>query len=114
MDTILTLDAALTDLSTAEDFLDYFGVTYDPTVVQVNRLHILQRFHDYLATHVPPETDEVGRAALYRRWLAQAYQDFVVSTPLKQRVFRVLQTVPHPEGGHTAYVSLNRLLRAGT
>ena len=28
------------------DFLDYFGVSYTPKTVNVNCLHILQRFHD--------------------------------------------------------------------
>ncbi|MFC1349905.1 MAG: hypothetical protein G8D60_10965 [gamma proteobacterium symbiont of Phacoides pectinatus] len=36
------------ELVSAEDFLDYFGISYDPAIVHVNRLHILQRFHDYL------------------------------------------------------------------
>jgi hypothetical protein len=39
----------LADLSSAEEFLDYFAIDFDARVVQVNRLHILQRFHDYLA-----------------------------------------------------------------
>jgi hypothetical protein len=39
----------LDELESAEDFLNYFGVAFDPAVVHVNRLHILQRFHDYLA-----------------------------------------------------------------
>jgi len=43
------LDEELAELSSAEDFLEFFGVEYDPSVVHVNRLHILQRFHDYLA-----------------------------------------------------------------
>ena len=32
----------LQELSSAEDFLEYFGIAYDPSVVQVNRLHILK------------------------------------------------------------------------
>ena len=54
------LDDELQDLSSAEDFLEYFGVAYDQKVVQVNRLHILQRFHDYLAQagEVLPKADE--------------------------------------------------------
>jgi hypothetical protein len=38
----------LSELISAEDFLEYFGIDYVPSVVQINRLHILQRFHDYL------------------------------------------------------------------
>jgi len=43
--------ADLDELESAEDFLDYFGVAYEPSVVHVNRLHILQRYHDYLSGH---------------------------------------------------------------
>ncbi|HTH40809.1 MAG TPA: nitrogenase-stabilizing/protective protein NifW, partial [Rhodocyclaceae bacterium] len=39
----------LEDLASAEDFLNYFDIPYDQGIVHVNRLHILQRFHDYLA-----------------------------------------------------------------
>jgi len=42
-------DRILKKLESAKDFLTYFGVDFDPPVVHVNRLHILQRFHDYLA-----------------------------------------------------------------
>ena len=44
----LTLEEAFDELSSAEDFLEYFNVAYDAPVVHVNRLHILQRFHDYI------------------------------------------------------------------
>jgi hypothetical protein len=63
----------LADLSSAEDFLDYFAIDYRRGVVQVNRLHILQRYHDYLAKQ------EAGKAPDYhawRKWLERAYQDF--------------------------------------
>ena len=43
------LDLDLDELSSAEEFLDYFGIEYLSSVVYVNRLHILQRFHDYVA-----------------------------------------------------------------
>ena len=35
-------------LSSAEDFLHFFGVPFDEHVVQVNRLHILKRYFQYL------------------------------------------------------------------
>jgi nitrogenase-stabilizing/protective protein len=81
-------DLELQDLSSAEDFLDYFGIAYDPAVVQVNRLHILQRFHDYLADAGPPATD-AERRELYRGLLQSAYHDFVVSDARTEKVFRV-------------------------
>jgi len=80
------LQKELAELESAEDFLDYFGVAHDPAVVGVSRLHILQRFHDYLAnTCGEPTADD------YRRCLARAYEDFVVSTPLQEKVFQVLR-----------------------
>lgn len=35
-------------LSSAEDFLQYFGVPFEQGVVNVSRLHILKRFFQYL------------------------------------------------------------------
>ena len=84
----LTLDEAMEELVSAEDFLNYFGIEYEPSVVHVNRLHILQRFHDYLGKAVIPD-DEVGQRAVYVTSLKQAYQDFVESNALSEKVFKV-------------------------
>ena len=80
----------LEELSSAEDFLDYFGLPYDPAVVHVNRLHILQRFHDYLARQALPEAETTKRA-LYTEWLTRAYRDFVASDAQTEKVFKVFQ-----------------------
>lgn len=95
-----SLTDRLKALSSAEDFLVFFGVAYDEPVVQVNRLHILKRFYQYLhqAKGLPHDSSE-GLAGLaevelfrrYREMLAQAYQDFVQSTPAKEKVFKVFQ-----------------------
>ncbi len=84
----LTLDEAMEELVSAEDFLNYFGIEYDPSVVHVNRLHILQRFHNYLGKATLPEV-EAGRRAVYGTLLQQAYQDFVESDALTEKVFKV-------------------------
>ena len=78
----LTLDEALEDLESAEDFLNYFGVAFDAAVVHVNRLHILQRFHDYIAKAGALPADEAVLRDLYTALLARAYQDFVASDAL--------------------------------
>ena len=113
MDDTLTLDEALAELTSAEDFLGYFGVEYDAAVVQVNRLHILQRFHDYLARE--PEAnavgDEVARAQVYRRLLRQAYEDFVKSDALTEKVFAVFHHSPLPEGGQSTFVPLDKVFK---
>ncbi len=87
-----TFEEELKRLSSAEDFLDYFEIEYDSQVVFVNRLHILQRFHDYLsqAKDMMPE-DEEPKKAVYKRLLERAYNDFVVSDALTEKVFKVFK-----------------------
>ncbi|MEL0584036.1 MAG: nitrogenase-stabilizing/protective protein NifW [Candidatus Thiodiazotropha sp. (ex. Lucinoma kazani)] len=84
-------DLDLDELSSAEDFLDYFGIDFDQTVVHVNRLHILQRFHDYLdEIDEMPESDE-ERRKLYAGMLDSAYHDFVKSDAITEKVFKVFR-----------------------
>ena len=112
MDTELTLDEALQELVSAEDFLNYFEVPFEPAVVHVNRLHILQRFHDYLNRHAKAmPTDDAGRAAIYQKWLTQAYEDFTKSDALTEKVFAVFQNVPTPDGGMSTFVSLDKVFQ---
>ncbi|THF62858.1 nitrogen fixation protein NifW [Pseudothauera nasutitermitis] len=101
-----SLAEALEELSSAEDFLDFFGVEYDPAVVQVNRLHILQRFHDYLAHNPAPEGDEAATRAHHRDFLVRAYNDFTVSDALTEKVFAVLR-----KASGTAFVPLTEIKR---
>jgi nitrogenase-stabilizing/protective protein len=79
--------AETADCEGAEDFLDHFGIAYDAAVVHVNRLHILQRYHDYLAAQVKPGAGVDD----YRRWLVRAYDDFVRSDAQTEKVFEVFQ-----------------------
>lgn len=97
-----TLDAELAELESAEDFLDYFGIEYDPHVVQVNRLHILQRFHDYLTRAEPMPTAEELRRGLIAVLLERAYRDFLHSDARTEKVFRVF----HKHTPQTAFVPL--------
>ncbi len=98
-------DLEMDELESAEDFLDYFGIDYDPSVVHVNRLHILQRFHDYLAGVEQMPSDTAKRRVLYADLLAGAYQDFVESDALTEKVFRVFQI----QGPTVATVDLSEL-----
>ena len=82
------LNSDLADLVSAEDFLDYFNVDFDPAIVHVNRLHILQRFHDYLEKSAD---SSVPGYDTYRAHLARAYEDFVRSDAITERVFKVLK-----------------------
>ena len=99
------LDLDLEELSSAEDFLDYFGIEYDQRVVHVNRLHILQRYHDYLSQiQAMPESEEEQRA-LYTDLLRGAYEDFVKSDAKTEKVLKIYKM----QGPQTTFVSLGDL-----
>jgi len=91
----------IADLASAEEFLEYFGIAYDPAVVHVNRLHILQRLHDYLATDAAPGYPE------YRQGLERAYADFVSSDALTEKVFKVF----HLHEPKSVFVPLDEVFR---
>ena len=84
----MTVLEQLSKLSSAEDFFIFLNVPYDPAVLNVARLHILKRMGDNLRKS-PVETDEAKTRAYYRAHLERAYQDFVRSSPIKERVFKV-------------------------
>ena len=98
-------DLDVDELESAEDFLQYFGIDYDPSVVHVKRLHILQRFHDYLEGVEQMPEDANARWALHADLLAGAYQDFVSSDARTEKVFRVF----HMNEPQTASVALTDL-----
>ncbi len=76
------------DCEGAEDFLEHFKIPFERSVVHVNRLHILQRFHDYLAANAKAGVTGYDE---YRGWLLRAYEDFVKSDAQTEKVFSVLQ-----------------------
>jgi len=94
----MTVFDQLKALSTAEDFFAFLGVDYDPAVVNVARLHILKRMGQYLRRQGPEPVEEQAARELCRAQLQHAYNDFVQSTPLEQRVFKVLQDAVRPKG----------------
>ncbi len=98
----------LENLESAEEFLDYFELEYDASIVQVNRLHILQRFHDYLTKgeNALPE-DEAAKREVYKQLLTRAYQDFVESDALTEKVFKVF----HMHEPQTTFVPVGDLLK---
>lgn len=83
--------ARLRRLSAAEDFFALLGVSYDAHVLDVCRLHILRRMGQYLAGEDFDGLPEREVAARARATLQRAYDDFEASSPLKQRVFKVLK-----------------------
>ena len=97
------------ELVSAEDFLEYFGVGYDPKTVNVNRLHILQRFHDYIDEDwesAPVEENEQAMYGFYKDRLNRAYQDFVDSDAATEKVFKVF----HTKESQTTFVPIDEIL----
>lgn len=95
----------LDELVSAEDFLEYFEIEYDPAVVHVNRLHILQRYHDYIAAESPLPEDEDALRDVYSSLLVKAYEDFLNSDALTEKVFRVF----HMHGPQENFIPLTDL-----
>jgi nitrogenase-stabilizing/protective protein len=77
--------------SSAEDFFALLGVDYDPKHLSVVRLHILGRMGQYLVSEDFAGQPDAVVAARCKVVLEQAYADFVTSSPLEQRVFKVLK-----------------------
>lgn len=86
-----TMIQQLTKFSAAEEFLDYFGISYEQSVVNVYRLHILKRFYQYLRQENLGALNEVSMFQKYRSLLMRAYEDFVHSTAAREKVFKVFQ-----------------------
>jgi nitrogenase-stabilizing/protective protein len=92
----------------AEDFLEFFGIPYDPRVVHVNRLHILKKFallKEEVDRQSGPDDPET-RCLRWKEAMQRAYETFLASTAVKERLFRVFERSPHglvtirPNGVH--------------
>lgn len=102
------LEDDLSELEGAEDFLDYFSIAYDQGVVHALRLHILQRFHDYIAEAEAPE-EEQARKALYGELLEKAYRDFASSDAKTEKVLQVYKSLDRP--AQPGFVSMDSLIK---
>jgi nitrogenase-stabilizing/protective protein len=91
----MTVLEQLSKLSSAEDFFRFLDVPYDPSVLNVARLHILRRMGDNLRK-ASVEADDAKARAYFRAHLERAYEDFLGSTPIKERVFKVHKDAVRP------------------
>jgi len=85
-------------LSSAEDFFRELQIPYDPAVLNVARLHILRRMGQYL-NEIPEDCSAEERYEYARGNLLKAYLDFLHSTPMEQKVFKVHQQAETRTGG---------------
>lgn len=82
--------------SSAEEFFALLGVAYDEKVVNVARLHILRKMAQYLASEDFEGVSNELVAERCKAVLERAYEDFVKSSPLDHRVFKVLKDAVEP------------------
>jgi nitrogenase-stabilizing/protective protein len=82
--------------SAAEEFFTLLGVDYDPKVLDVARLHILRRMAQYLVNAELAGLSDAAVAEHCKSFLERAYADFVASSPIEQRVFKVLKDAVKP------------------
>jgi len=105
----------LRKLSSAEDFFERLSVEYDPAVVRVARLHILRRMAEYLAGAPLDGLSDEEAISACKSHLAQAYADFVASTPIEQRLFKVHQDAVKPKSEPAKpFVPFNLLIATDT
>ncbi|KGF73791.1 nitrogenase stabilizing/protective protein [Neosynechococcus sphagnicola sy1] len=88
--------AEFQQLVNAEEYLEFFELPYDPQFVNVNRLHILQKFSSFIKTINLEDTDlsEPEKLKRYRAALEQAYNTFTTSSPLSEKLFKVFNDKP--------------------
>lgn len=103
---VIELEEDMDELVSAEDFLHYFEIPFDERVVNVNRLHILQRYHDYLAKTVLPE-DLEARIDSYRTLLLKAYSDFVHSDAKTEKSLKIYRNLEPQQ----TFVSLDQIFK---
>ena len=84
-------------LTNTEDYLQFFDIDYDPTFVNVNRLHILKQFSILVAeiNRVFPDIDDMEKLAKYKIAFEESYQLFKTSTPLDTKLFKVFKDAPN-------------------
>ncbi|MEM1251197.1 MAG: nitrogenase-stabilizing/protective protein NifW [Cyanobacteria bacterium P01_H01_bin.21] len=93
MTTLTRTLAQFNQLKDAEDYFQFFGLAYDPQVVNVNRLHILRKFAQ-LVQDDDKSQPEAQRLDAYRQALQTAYDLFLTSSSVEQKLFKVFQDRP--------------------
>lgn len=78
-------------LTDAEQYFEFFELPYDPETVKVNRLHILRKFSQLIQPVDRSALTEPVCLNLYKEALQGAYETFLVSSPLEQKLFKVFR-----------------------
>ncbi|MBI5163762.1 MAG: nitrogenase-stabilizing/protective protein NifW [Magnetospirillum sp.] len=79
-------------LSAAEEFFSVLEVPFEQARLDVNRLHILKRFNEYMRSEgVAALADEPACVERCRACLTRAYADFLTSDAQTEKVFKVFK-----------------------
>jgi nitrogenase-stabilizing/protective protein len=90
--TTLTLEQ-FNQITDAEAYFEFFGLDYDPQIVNINRLHILRKFSQLMADEDQTQGEDRLLQA-YRQALQVAYGVFTTSNSVEQKLFKVFQDKP--------------------
>ncbi len=84
-------------LTDAEQYFEFFGLDYDPQVVNINRLHILKKFSQSLEEidNKFVEAAEAEKLSFYREALETSYATLQTSNAIEQKLFKVFHQKPH-------------------
>jgi nitrogenase-stabilizing/protective protein len=83
-------------ISDAEDYFRFFELPFDQQAVNVNRLHILKKFSQYMTEidETFPDLTEEQKLVKYSEALQSAYNLFLSSNAVEQKLFKVFNDKP--------------------
>lgn len=83
--------AEFKEIVNAEEYFQFFGLEYERSFVNVNRLHILKQFSLLIEAidEEFPQLNEGEKLEKYREALTEAYQVFQTKSPLETKLFKV-------------------------
>ena len=83
-------------ISDAEDYFRFFELPFDQQAVNVNRLHILKKFSQYMTEidETLPDLTEEQKLVKYGEALQSAYNLFLSSNAVEQKLFKVFNDKP--------------------
>lgn len=95
----------LQGLSAAEEFFTALEVPFEQAVLNVSRLHILKRFNENMARANVADMAESAQFEACRQCLGAAYADFLTSSGVKEKMFKVFKDQAPSSG----FVSIDSL-----
>ncbi|MGP1373776.1 MAG: nitrogenase-stabilizing/protective protein NifW [Almyronema sp.] len=87
--------AQFNQLKDAEEYFEFFDLPYDPHIVNINRLHILRKFSQLVQAASEDKSQTAGQKLMaYQQALQTAYNLFLTSSGVEQKLFKVFQAKP--------------------